>query len=151
MDMSADEPVVSDSSTSDWLHRLQDSWYKMREVRLQSREYQTSFNNPKTHSTSTLATHLSISLRKSLHIYTEIVMNCHKEPEFQIRDIPNLRGYIAIVTGGKSPTSHLQNWSLTAQATLVSAMKQHFNSPSRALESTSPAAQAIASTRPSPI
>jgi hypothetical protein len=30
-------------------------------------------------------------------------MPCHpKEPEFQVRDIPNLRGYIAIVTGGMS-------------------------------------------------
>ncbi|KAF4335898.1 reductase [Fusarium beomiforme] len=30
------------------------------------------------------------------------MMNCHKEPEFQIRDIPSLRGYVAIVTGGNS-------------------------------------------------
>jgi NAD(P)-dependent dehydrogenase (short-subunit alcohol dehydrogenase family) len=30
-------------------------------------------------------------------------MPCHpKEPEFQVRDIPNLRGYVAIVTGGNS-------------------------------------------------
>jgi hypothetical protein len=38
MEMSADEPVESDSPTSDWLHCLWSSWYKkMREVRSRSR------------------------------------------------------------------------------------------------------------------
>ncbi|KAF4457201.1 hypothetical protein F53441_765 [Fusarium austroafricanum] len=30
------------------------------------------------------------------------MMNCHKELEFQLRDIPSLQGYVAIVTGGNS-------------------------------------------------
>lgn len=35
-------------------------------------------------------------------------MPCHpKEPEFQVRDIPSLRGYIAIVTGGMSSGENL--------------------------------------------
>lgn len=77
-------------------------------------------------------------------------MPCHpSEPEFAVRDIPSLRGYIAIVTGGKSSSISFTNRKLTTQETLELALKQHSNSPSRAPESTSPLAPPSALAKPS--
>lgn len=86
-------------------------------------------------------------------------MPCHND-QFTVADIPDLTGYVVIVTGGTLsflPARSMSIFSLfpnntpnnTLQETAASATRQPFNSPSAMLAFISPAAQKSASTKQS--
>lgn len=78
---------------------------------------------------------------------------CSNQPKFTEKDIPDLSGYVAIVTGGKSLLliySSSNRPILIKQVTPESATKPPANSPSATPACTSPPAPRSASPKPSP-